>query len=190
MKLSKRFLLIAATIVLSLLALLPLFGGKHFISLDGSAHVYNAQLMNDLLAGENTTSSLLGFNHFPVPNASGHVVLQLLLLVFPAFIAEKVFVGLLLLLLPIGAARLIKKSGGNPVLALFFFPLGFSFFIGFGFYNFSAGVVVLLFLLSAIVGIPNAKRVPWASLLLLWAALYFSHISYSLPGSLSPACSG
>lgn len=176
MKLSKRSLLFITATVLSLLALLPLFGGKHFISLDGSAHVYNAQLMNELLFGDGPDKSLLEFNRFPVPNYSGHIVLQMLLLVFPAFVAEKIFVGLLLLLLPLGAARLIKKSGGNPVLALFFFPLGFSFFVGFGFYNFSVGVIVLLFLLSVIVGIPGSKRIPWLSLFLLWAALYFSHI--------------
>lgn len=124
----------------------PVWAVDYFINQDGSAHVYSAYLMRELLKNNPQVHELFAFNTFAVPNSSGHWLLVLLLNFFSAFTATKIIVTLTLAGL-IGAVGLLlwKISGGKTLVTGFLAgaALGFNWLWLTGFYNFLLGVVFL-----------------------------------------------
>lgn len=162
--------------VFCLISLIPLFASHFFVSLDGSSHLYNAQLMNELWKDNSFASHFLQWNSFPPPNSLGHWILQALLLVFPDFLAEKVFVALLILAIPFAGLKLVSLIPERKWLVLLFFPLSFSVFLSFGFYNFLLACILLLLLIAFILKDRNNWNAKcYIFLFVLWSALYFSH---------------
>jgi len=158
------------------ISLIPLFASHFFVSLDGPSHLYNAQLMNELWKGNSFTSHFLEWNSFPPPNSLGHWILQILLLVFPGFLAEKIFVAFLILAFPFAGLKLVSLFPERKWLVLLFFPLGFSVFLSFGFYNFLLACILLLFLLAFMLKERNDWNIKSSIVLfVLWTGLYFSH---------------
>lgn len=160
-----------------LVSLIPLFASHFFVSLDGPSHLYNAQLMNELWKENSFTAQFFQWNSFPPPNSLGHWLLQILLLVFPGFLAEKIFVALLILAFPFAGVKLISLSPERKWLVFLFFPLSFSVFLSLGFYNFLLACILLLLLIVFIL----KDRSNWnikssIALFVLWTALYFSHL--------------
>lgn len=147
---------------------LPVFMFDFFPTLDGPAHLYNVELIRELLAGNESIASYYELQSIIVPNWLGH----LLLLVFGSFMspnwAEKMMLLLYFISLPLGFRYFLRKFKmrtigiAQPSLAVYLiFPLSYSMPLHFGFYNFSFGLVLLFVGLGyffATYGKLNAKR--------------------------------
>ncbi|MFN5628769.1 MAG: hypothetical protein ACK48W_05730, partial [Bacteroidota bacterium] len=82
--------------------LIPVLSSKFFPSMDGAAHLYNSNLINHLISNSNSPlHQYFVFNSEILPNWSGHFLLSLLIFISNAFIAEKILLISLLILLPV-----------------------------------------------------------------------------------------
>ena len=128
----------------------PILTTPYFVTLDGPAHVYNAQLINRLLGDEaELTATYFAFNPEPVPNWGGHVLLIALSWFTSPEGAEKVLQLIYLVGLCLAFRSLVKQINPEaPWAAYLVFPLLYSFPFLLGFYNFCLAMVLLFFLLS------------------------------------------
>ncbi len=124
----------------------PIWSVDYFINQDGSAHVYSAHLMLELLKNNPEVRELYALNSISVPNSSGHWLLVLLLNFFSAFTATKIIVTLTIAGL-IGAVGFLRwkifGADGLSVSLLAGAALGFNWLWFAGFYNFMLGVIFL-----------------------------------------------
>lgn len=157
----------------------------HFYpTLDGPSHLYNAQLVKQLLQGNDGISLHFMVNRIPVPNWFDHALLALLLFAFPAWIAEKVFVCLYVAAMALGARRLLRiVAPGNENMALLVFPMIHALLFNFGFFNFSWGLALVLWTVAwAWEERPNGPR-RTAVLVVLATVTYFCNIlAFALSG--------
>lgn len=162
------------------LNLIPVFAGKFFPTMDGPAHLYNSNIIKELIFNNNDTiSNYFSLNAFPVPNWLGHFILSFFNLFFPAYLAEKVLLISYLIFLPLSYRALMNAIQSNHYyLSYIIFPLSYSFLFLLGFYNFSLGLVLLFTTLAFIIrnyANLNSKK-DLLLLLFLFALTYFSHI--------------
>jgi hypothetical protein len=138
--------------------LTPLLITTFYPTVDGPAHLYNARLIVDLLTNnESPLSEYYIFNSQLNPNWTGHFILGLLLLIFPAFLAEKILLLSLLLFLPIVFRRLFSVLEIEEKYLLYFiFPFTHSFLFYWGFYNFH--IALVLFFITIITWIKYLKN--------------------------------
>lgn len=106
-------------------------------SVDGAAHLYNSAILKDLLL--NSTSpyhDFYQFNTVIVPNWLDHILLALLMCVFSALWAQKIFViALILSQAIVFRLIIIKLNPENKLLSCFILPFIFSSFFYIGLYN-------------------------------------------------------
>jgi hypothetical protein len=137
-------------LALSLLAAVPVWSFHYFATTDGGAHVANADvLLQYFRPAAQAYRAYYELNHLPVPNGLGHFALALLMAALPPLVAEKVFVTLCLLLLPLGvryAACSVRRSGGW--VAFLAIPLSLNWIFHQGFYNFLISVPIYFFLVG------------------------------------------
>lgn len=167
-------------VLLILAHLIPICASTYFVTVDGPAHLYNAQLIRSLFGGDGSIiNQYLEFNPRLVPNWSGHFLLVCLLKFFSAAASEKIILGLYLIGLPLSfryLARVMKAR--NMVLTFFIFPFTYSFLFYYGFYNFHLGLILYFLLFGLWIksfeqGF-SALRI--SLLIVLSIALYFSHL--------------
>lgn len=163
---------------IALLHLFPVVFFSHYATLDGPAHVYNAQLINDLLSGDPFISGYYRFNPAPVPNWSGHFLLSALLQLFSPETAFRIITGFTVLLLPVGFRYAVRQFyPKTPIASYLIFPFVYTFTFSLGFINFHLG---LAFMLIAVGGFMQFRKKPGVrnSLLLfiLLIVTYFSHL--------------
>ena len=132
------------------LNLIPILSRKFFPTLDGPAHLYNAQLIKSLLFDNYT---LLGdffiFNQEPIPNWTGHIILSFFNLFLPSFVAEKILLLSYMIGLPLSFRALIKTiAPSNRLFSYLIFPFTYSFVFFLGFYNFCIALVLILITLN------------------------------------------
>jgi hypothetical protein len=148
---------------LALLQLIPIWSVHYLPTADGPAHLYNAWLVKESVAGR--PSDYFEVDARPLPNWSDHAVLALLMTIVPATIAEKLFVSAIILLFLYGAS----VFAAGEVYAFLAFPLVFHQFMQSGFFNFSLSVALFLLIL----GLWRRKQDVIAGALLV--VCYFSH---------------
>ncbi|MDP4954361.1 MAG: hypothetical protein NWQ53_12010 [Flavobacteriales bacterium] len=164
-----------------LLSAFPILTNNFTPTVDGPAHLYNSQLLVQLLAHQN---EFIG-SHFALtpglmPNWIGHFFLSTMMLILPAFFAEK----LLLLMYLFGFAYgwrflicAINKS--NMYLTFFGLPFIYSFLFLMGFYNYCLSFILAFYLIGLSLSLfkqRTVKRVQQLMLLILPLALFFSHV--------------
>src|SRR5690349_1299948 len=143
-----ELILLLAMVVI---AAIPVWAFRYFPTTDGGAHVANADVLLQYFrspAGDGYRA-YYELNRLPVPNALGHFVLALLMALLPALIAEKVFITLYLLLLPLSvryAACGIRRAGGW--VALLAVPLSLNWMLHQGFFNFLISVAICFFVMG------------------------------------------
>jgi len=130
-----------------LLNLIPVLSFKFFPTVDGPAHLYNSNLIAELL--KNPGSSLHDFFVFKDtinPNWFGHFTLSLFVFVFPGFIAEKLVLLIYLIGFPVSIRHLFRTLAiEDKYLLYMIFPFTYSFLFYYGFYNFNIGLVLFVF---------------------------------------------
>ena len=164
----------------TLLNLLPFVATRFFPSMDGASHLANSNILNQLVFYHNHLfQQFFSVNPEPVPNWTSHLVISLLTLVMPAFLAEKIMILALLAGIPFAFRSLVRIiSPKNYLYSFLVFPFTHSMFLFFGFFNFCAGVLFLLITLTYWLRNENNRWNTRSIIIftLLVAATYFSHI--------------
>lgn len=177
---SDNFKLFLFLFVLLIVTCSPIWGVKYFVNQDGSAHLHGASLMLDLIRGNPEVSQYLTLNSFAIPNASGHWILTVLLLIFSPFIATKIIVTLTYILFVCAVGWLRFKTVGREGLytsLLIGAVIGFNWLWFMGFYNFILGLTGFTFTIGLYYSWReklNLLRVVLLALILVF--VYLSHI--------------
>ena len=133
--------------VLVALNIIPVLSFQFFLTVDGPAHIYNSNLINELFW--NADSPLLKyfkFNDTLAPNWTGHLILSALGTFLPAFISEKIVLLFYVVGLPLSIRYLFNSIGIKSKYAIYLiFPFTYSYLFYFGFFNFNIGVVLFFY---------------------------------------------
>ena len=164
----------------TILNLFPIFLGKFFPTLDGPSHLYNSNLIVNLLFNSEGLSSFYALNPELVPNWSGHFILSVFKSALPAFLAEKILLLTYFIGLPYAFRSLVTQVNAKNILASYLiFPFLYSYPFMLGFYNFSLALGFMLLALSYwlkhqedIYSSNKAKMV----MFVLFMLTYFSHL--------------
>ncbi len=164
-------------LIFLILHLLPLFSVDVMLTLDGSSHLYNAKLFNEIIAGNETVTAFYKINTEIVPNYIGHLSLSFFLLFLSPILALK----LLHILYVVGIVWAFRKLvlTVNPKagwLSIFIFPFIYNGLFIAGFYNFSIAIIFLFITLRY--WILNKERNDlnfYGALILLFFITYLSH---------------
>ena len=162
-----------------LLNLLPVLSYKFFPTMDGAAHLYNSNIINEMVLGNKDLHIHYIFNSMPVPNWMGHIILSFFNLFLPAHVAERILLLSFLIGLPLAFRSLLKTiSIENIHLSYIIFPFTYSFIFFLGFYNFLIALVFLLITLNYYIkneeNLTSFRKI--SSLLFLATITYFSHL--------------
>ncbi len=157
----------------------PVLSHRFFFTVDGPAHVYNASLILQGLAGSAREGAGWEWNPVPVPNWLGHALLAVLLIPFKAPEALKIVHLLYLIALPLALRALaMQHAPGPPWSAHLILPIVVQVPFSLGFYNFCLGLVLFVLVVQQVHRInAHARNVMvYALLALLMVLLYFSHL--------------
>lgn len=174
-----RFLEQVCFFVLVIINCSVLFVAKHFPTLDGPAHLYNATILKELLTSNtNIYSDFFTLNpQFP-PNVLSHVLLILFKYFLPWFVAEKTLILLHLAFTPLFFRLIVKHfNPSQPWLCYLIFPLTHLSLLYMGFYNFTLGILFAIICLKQY--FIQMEKSDFKSSLLFFICLillYFSHI--------------
>lgn len=183
----EKFLFLAVCIA----NLFPIVSHRFFPTLDGPAHLYNANLINHMLL-HSDLDSFFQFNSEIVPNLTGHVFLCFFKTFLPAFLAEKLLLITYFFGLAYSFRRLVKSINPEYLgLSYLVFPISYNFLFSLGFYNFSLGLIGLLLILSFWIRNQQALAGSWKKIFqlsILFILTYFSHILMFSVAGLACAC--
>ena len=160
--------------------LIPVFQYSAFYTNDGSPHLYNSQILKEMMLGNGAVyEPYFQLNTRPEPNWMGHVLLVGLLLFTDPLVAEKLLIAILIGLFMFGYRYLVssmkKQALWTSYLASVF---AYSFPLYIGFFNFYLGLAVLFFTLGFWMRVSD--KLNWKTgtmLLFLLLVGFFSHIT-------------
>lgn len=160
-----------------ILHLLPLFSVDVLLTLDGSSHLYNAKLFNEILSGNETLTEFYKINSELVPNYLGHLLLSFFLKISTPIIALKLLHVLYVIGLAVAFRNLVLAI--NPkagLITIIIFPFIYSGLFIAGFYNFSIAIIFLFITIRYwIVNIERNDFTFYFSLTVLFFLTYLSH---------------
>jgi hypothetical protein len=126
--------------------LIPVWSFAYYPTVDGPAHLFIAQVLNQIATGDPTGLGRYFTTEWNfVPNLSLYLILTLLLDYFSPATVEKLIISGYLILLPLAflyAARPLRAAPAMVVLLSL--PLGLSFTLQMGFFNYSYSIVIFL----------------------------------------------
>lgn len=158
---------------------IPLLSFRHFVTLDGPAHLYNSQLIREIWFGDHSLiNDLFRINNFPVPNWSGHFMMALMNLVLPGYLSEKALMLFYFVLTPLFYRKfMLLFYPENRLLTYFMLIFVHHHNLYFGFWNMSIGLTFLFITAYYFVKYGYQIRLPHVVvIMLLLLALYFSHV--------------
>jgi hypothetical protein len=132
-------------LLVTVVALVPIWSVGHLPTVDGPAHLYNAWIVGQLAGSRPLFGATFEVSLAPVPNWFSTVALLLLLRVLPAVAAERALVSLYAVLFSFGlwfAAGAVCRE--RRWLAFLGLPFAYSLFLEMGFYNFCFSVALYL----------------------------------------------
>jgi hypothetical protein len=161
-----------------LLNLYPVLIFPFFATIDGPAHIYNSNLLFQMLTGEKSLlNSFYKINPEAVPNWTGHFIMAFFRSLFSGQVAEKIFQLIYFAGLPLVFRRLLNKTSANHLLSYFIFPFTHNFPFYSGFYNFSIAIVLMFLSISFWVEQQNRFSFKtWGILFFLITLVYFCHL--------------
>jgi hypothetical protein len=161
-------------------ALAAIWSVAYFVTQDGPAHLYNAQILVWSFDASSPFRDVFTVHWQPIPNWAGHLVLAGLMAVFPAWVADRVIMSLTLAGFAASILwlrwRVAGERGMVPA-ALLAALLGMNLAWILGFTSFLLGAC--LFPVTLGFWWPNRDRLDARRLLALTALLilgYFSHV--------------
>ncbi len=166
-------------LLLVVLNAFPLFVAPSFITLDGGAHAYNANILSELIFNSDSIyHQYYEFNPEPVPNWITHILLVAFHFIMPYALAEKLLVFLFFLLTPYFFRKtiLILKPE-NKAMTYSILPFLHFLMLYLGFFNFTYGILFCFVGIYYFTLHQNELKIKnWAILFLIFALTYFSHI--------------
>jgi len=160
----------------------PFITTSYFATLDGPAHLYNAQLIKTLLTENNDKiSSFFKFNSEIVPNLIGHIYLVILKFFTTSLIAEKALLLSYAFGLSYSFRALIRVISPERVtLSYFIFPFIYSFVFALGFYNFSIGIILMILSIRYYLIINEKQKFTFKNIILFTGLLLLTFYSHAL----------
>ena len=151
---------------------------RFYPSMDGAAHLYNSNILLELIKGDATLAEYYTFNNLPVPNWTSHFIILAFRFFLPAWLAEKLLLILYVSGMAISFRYLIKVlNPENISLSILIFPFIYSFLFHLGFYNFSLSFVLFFITLGYWLRNHNStKPVNLLVLFLLLSSAYFTNL--------------
>jgi hypothetical protein len=172
--------------LLLVLHLIPLFFGKYFPTQDGPSHLKNAWMLKDMILDAHSVfHQYFVINNTPNPNWFLHLFYALLMMIVPAFVAEKIFLVLYVIFLPLSFRYLVRQiNPGNSFIALLIFPLIYNISFYYGFYNFCISIIFYFYAIGYWLKHKGLFNFRTGSIFLLLITLtFFSHpISFFMEG--------
>jgi hypothetical protein len=151
---------------------------RFYPSMDGPSHLYNSNVLNQLIGGNKILGEFYSINPVPIPNWTGHIILSFLHVFFSAWMAEKIFLILYISGMAFSFRYLIKVlSPENIPLSLLIFPFIYSFLFHLGFYNYSLSFI--LFFTTLAYWIQNQSTLKVFKYLLIFILItttYFANV--------------
>lgn len=184
----KRFLADDEKILFYLILIINiayLFYSRFFPTMDGPAHLYNANLIKHLLLGNDFIKEFYQINSFPVPNWTSHFMLTLYRLFLPGWLSEKLLIISYVSGMALSFRYMVKAiNPENISLSVFIFPFIYSFLFHLGFYNYAISFIFMFLTLGIWIKHYNDNQ---SSMYLITGALlictYFSNIlTYAFAG--------
>jgi hypothetical protein len=162
-----------------LVNLFPVLSFSYFPTLDGPAHLYNANLIHELLASDQgVIQNYFCFRSAQFTNWTGQLIMIFFHLFLPAWIAEKLLIIIILVGLPYAFRGFIQRLGGErSLLTYMIFPFTWTPLFFNGFFNFLLGSIftfVILLLWVSPHFRPGFRQ--WILLFLLFLLAAGSHI--------------
>ncbi len=162
--------------------LLPVIGIRYFPTLDGPAHLYNANLLNQLwFHGHSEILRFFDLNLSNQTNWISHIWFAICSFAFKTFLVEKSIIVFYIIALPYSFRYLIisltDDSEKSTLSSYLIFPFIYSFPLCIGFYNFCVGIPILFYCI--IFWIENKEmfyRKKIIQFTLLVTALYLTHL--------------
>jgi hypothetical protein len=150
-----------------------------FVTQDGPCHLYNSKIFLDLMTGKGTEFYLQYYdlNLSLFPNWFSTIGLSFLLLFFTPVIAEKVFISVLIIALPLTFRFALRTINPRAVyLSSLAFILSNNYFLLFGFYNFQWSLVFFCLFIALYLKYGNRMSVKYSVMLsLLGVLIFFTH---------------
>lgn len=174
---------------------------KFYPSMDGAAHLYNSNILYNLVRGNDILSEFYSINTLPIPNWTSHFILSIFHFILPSWLTEKALLIIYVSGMALSFRFLIKElNPDNISLSVLIFPFIYSFLFHLGFYNFSISFILLfttlgfwlkkqsddesnfkyfiLFLLITLTYFSNVLIYGFLGLLIGFYILYFTYIKY------------
>ena len=164
---------------LVLLHLIPVFILPYFVTHDGPAHVYNANLIQSLLFDKDSAAAeFFTFNPQILPNWISHILLALFNLVLEAPLSERIVIAIYTITFPLAFRALVLQINPGAIVASYLvFPFIQAFCILTGLYSFCLGLCLLFFVVcrfQKVDYLSEKNKILWYSLWML--LIYFSHL--------------
>lgn len=151
---------------------------KYIPTLDGPQHLYNSNVILEILKGNNSFTTFFKLNNVLVGNSIGQYLLAFFNWFLPAFVAEKLLFLIYFLFVPISFRYLIITiTKKDNLLTLLIFPYCHTMLLYFGYYNFSLATILYFLILAQ--WVKYEYRFNTKALLILASLLvlqFFSHI--------------
>ena len=166
-------------VVAGVAALAPLFAARYLPLLDAPNHLGAIAIWHHYDDPHFGFSRHYELNLGPVPYWGYFGAVHLLAYLLPLEWANKLFLAIVIVALPVSLAVYLRAHRRPAALALIAIPLAWSNFMALGFFAFLAGVALLLLALALLARTADAR--PWPEPRLLWAnvamgiVLYFFH---------------
>lgn len=126
----------------------------YFPSQDGPSHIYNLQILHDLIYGGKKWGDYFTYSLEPTPNLGFTLFTYPLLFLVEGITAEKIFLSLYVIFLGISVPLFIstfsKPSFFSKKIKLFAIPVIFNFTLMMGFYSYAIAVPFFLFAISLV----------------------------------------
>ncbi len=165
--------------ILVLINALPIFIFQYYPNLDGPTHLYNANLLKEIIVNRNEhIQQFFELNHELIPNWTSHAILFFLKLFFTPAISNKILLLIIGIGLPLSIYSFITRiSPENKLLTVFSLPFVYTYLFGLGFYNYCLSVILLFITLNYWINNKNNRLYIKISVMFLLVTLtYFSHI--------------
>lgn len=165
-------------LVFLFLSLLQLWYTRYVPSLDGPQHLYNAQVLAELLKGNDLFATFFSVNDTIVGYWTGHFALALFKTFLPAWLAEKFFLSAYVIAMVFSFRYLVR--GLQPVKGNFvsylIFPFIYHAYLLMGYYSFSIAAIFFFLAFGLLVRqgfSPGARGLVMLALILI--GLFLSH---------------
>ncbi len=165
--------------LLILIGLVPLIFTKYYLTLDGPGHIYNGNIIKELLLGNHSEfANLFKFNTLPVPNWISHFLFACFNLLFPDYISENLVLGSYLVLFPVLFRKIILWfSPKNKAFSYLGVLFAHNHLLYLGSYNMVFALVAFFGTTYYILNYVNKiKYKQIAGLAILFLLVYFSHM--------------